>query len=175
MKTIQNLAKSTVVALTILFSSCSKDSAPLPTPAPAASKSFITAKVEGVDFTTNIFGASSASASRSQPDGIDLIQILGTELSANSIAITLIGVTTTGTYTIDPSTDGSVLAYTPSSGGISFGTGGCAGSGGTLVVTYIDNKKIEGTFSFVGKDVDHCETAGTKTITNGSFRGVFVN
>ena len=90
-------------------------------------------------------------------------------MNGNSIAINLLGITATGTYTLNADSD-SVIAYTPPTGEAAYGTGGCSGASGTMNVTFIDNDKIEGTFSFTGKDVNNCETSATKTVTNGSFR-----
>jgi len=163
----------------LVLASCSKDddnnaNPVVPTPIPA-NTSFITATVDGAAFTSILFGTSIASASRSGSGNMTLIQVLGSNFSADNIALNLLGITETGTYTIDPSLDGSVMAFTPGTGGFAYSTGECSGSGGTLVVTAIDNTKIEGTFSFTGKDVDHCETSATKTVTNGTFKGVFAN
>jgi hypothetical protein len=48
----------------------------------------------------------------------------------------------------------------------------CENTNGTLEITFMDDTKIEGTFSFVGKEVKEDETCdgGTKNVTNGSFR-----
>jgi len=179
MKTLQNITKTLLIATSFFaVASCSKDDdnnnqVPV-TPVPA-NTSFVTATVDGAAFTSILFGTSIASASRSGSGDMTLIQVLGSNFSADNIALNLLGITTTGTYTIDPSLDGSVMAFTPGSGGVSYSTGECSGSGGTLIVTAIDNTKIEGTFSFTGKDVDNCESSATKTVTNGTFKGVFVN
>lgn len=180
MKTIQTTLGKLVLFLTLTFAiaSCSSNddnSTPITPVTPPANSSFITAKVNGQGFSTNIFGVSAASANRSGTGSGTLIQVLGSNLGSNSISINLIGVTTTGTYTIDPSVDGSVMAYTPGTGGVSYGTGICDGSGGTLTVTTLTDTKIEGTFSFVGKDGENCGTSETKNVTEGSFRGIFVN
>ncbi|WP_298120399.1 hypothetical protein [Flavobacterium sp.] len=48
----------------------------------------------------------------------------------------------------------------------------CDDSNGTLEITFIDATKIEGTFSFKGKELLESEdcSGGTKNVTNGSFR-----
>jgi hypothetical protein len=48
----------------------------------------------------------------------------------------------------------------------------CTNTNGTLQVTHSDATKIEGTFSFTGKEVREGEdcSGGTKNVTNGSFR-----
>ncbi len=48
----------------------------------------------------------------------------------------------------------------------------CSSSTGSLQITFIDDTKIEGVFSFTGKEVkdnDDC-SGGSKTVTEGSFR-----
>lgn len=48
----------------------------------------------------------------------------------------------------------------------------CDNATGTIVITFVDATKIEGTFSFTGKEVREGEdcSGGTKNVTNGSFR-----
>ncbi|RXR20486.1 hypothetical protein EQG63_00720 [Flavobacterium amnicola] len=174
MKKIFNIGKCIMVALTLVLSSCSNDDpapAPAPTPIPANS-SVVTAKVNGAAFSSVIFGVSSATAQKMGTGPDTIITVLGSNFSASSISITLHGVTATGTYTLDSTTD-SVIAYTPGSGDAAYGTGICSGVSGTVVVTSISDTKIEGTFSFTGKDGENCDTSETKTVTEGSFKGVF--
>jgi|SRR6218665_2277659 len=174
MKTITNFAKISLLSVSLFIASCSSDDAAdiVDTGAPT-SGSYITAKVDGADFSSIIYGvASSASATRMETGAGTMITVLGADQSANSIVINLMGITTAGTYTINPNVD-SVMAYTPVTGGVSYGTGECSGSTGTITITTIDNDKIEGTFSFSGKDADTCPTSATKSVTQGSFRGVF--
>ncbi len=173
MKTFKTFSKLALVVFAVIITSCSKDDAPAQIQVPAIGN-YITAKVDGADFSTTIFGVSTANGSRSGSGDFTLIQVLGADINSNSIAINLLGITTTGTYTLDGNSD-SVIAYTPPTAGAAYGTGGCAGAIGTITVSYLDSAKIEGTFSFTGKDVDNCATSATKTVTNGSFRCVFVN
>lgn len=173
MKTFKTISKVALIALTVILSSCSKDSSSSSTPA-TPTGSYITATVDGASFSTTIAGISTASGSRSGSGEFTLIQVVGADINSNSIAINLLGITTTGTYTLNSGSD-SVIAFTPPSGGAAYGTGGCEGASGTMNVTFLDDTKIEGTFSFTGKDVDNCATSATKTVTNGSFRCVFVN
>jgi len=172
MKTITQLAKLSLLSISLFVASCSGDDSNPVTSNLPSSGSYITAKVDGNDFSSIIFGVTSASATRMETGAGTMITVLGADQSANSIVINLMGITATGTYTIDPNVD-SVIAYTPVSGGVSYGTGECSGSTGTLTITAIDNSKIEGTFTFRGKDANTCPTSATKTVTEGSFRGVF--
>ncbi len=173
MKTFKTISKVALIALTVILYSCSKESSSSSTPS-TPSGSYITATVDGASFSTTIAGISTASGSRSGSGDFTLIQVVGADLNSNSIAINLLGITTTGTYTLNADSD-SVIAFTPPTGGAAYGTGGCPGASGTMNVTFIDNTKIEGTFTFTGKDVDNCATSAVKTVTNGSFRCVFIN
>ena len=173
MKTFKSISKLALVALTVVLSSCSKDddsssSTPVPT-----SGSYITANVDGADFSSIVFGVSTATVNRIGTGEDSLIMVLGGDLETNSISINLLGISAPGTYAINPSLDGTVIGYVTSRDATSWDTGNCDASG-TLTVTALDNTKIEGTFSFVGKNGEDCAAAG-KNITNGSFRGVFVN
>lgn len=176
MKTITNFAKFGILSIALFLCSCSGSDDSTPVAAIQTvpeSGSYITAKVDGSDFSSIIFGVTSAAASRTVTGDVTLITVLGANLGADSIAINLMNITATGTYEISPNTD-SVMAFTPGSGGVSYSTGECAGTIGSITVTYIDNTKVEGTFSFKGKDSDTCETSAMKTVTEGSFRGVFM-
>ena len=162
------IIKTLSIALAFLALSCSKDNGGSNVP---SSGSYINAKIDGSSFSTTISGVSTASASRSGVGASTLIFVSGSNLESKNINISLYGITTTGTYTLNPSSD-SVMSAVVS--GVAYSTGGCDGTTGTLKITKIDSSKIEGTFSFTGKDVDNCATSATKTITSGSFRGVFV-
>lgn len=176
MKTITNFAKFGILSIALFLSSCSGDDDSTPvteTSNVPTTGSYITAKVDGSTFSSIIYGVTSATASRVGTGVGALITVLGANQNADSIAISLLGITATGTYEISPNTD-SIMAFTPVSGGLSYSTGECAGTVGSVTITYIDNSKIEGTFSFKGKDSDTCETSAMKTVTEGSFRGVFM-
>jgi len=178
MNTIKTTFKRILLLVTFsaLVISCGGDDEEQIVPVvPQTNTSFVKAKVNGQAFSSYIFGTSAASANISGSGSGTLIQVLGSNLNGNNISLTLLGITEPGTYDINPSLDGSVMAYTSGSGGVSYSTGECSGSGGTLVVTTLTNTKIEGTFSFTGKDSNTCDTSETKTVTEGSFRGIFVN
>lgn len=172
MKTIKKF--SAVVALTMMtiFSSCSSSDSGGSGNIPATG-SYINAKIDGASFTTLISGVSAASATRSGTGADTLIIVLGSSLSTNSVNLSLYGISTTGTYTLNSSSD-SVMAYVDSTSSVAYGTGICEGSTGTLTVTYLDATKIEGTFTFTGKDGENC-AAAAKNVTEGSFRGVFAS
>lgn len=186
MKTIKHLSFAIVLALATILSSCSKSDSGSGSGAPATG-TYILAKVDGVNFTTVYAGQNTGVASKSGTGAQTLVQILGSSISNVSasgadtatISINLYGITATGTYPVSPASDGNVLAYTFSPAGSTTGvgtvysTGECAGSSGTITITSFTATQIEGTFAFTGKKSTTCDA--TKTITNGSFRGVFAN
>jgi hypothetical protein len=170
MKNVNKLSLILFLAIAGILTSCSSDSSS--GSGGPATGSYITAKVDGASYTTVINGVSAASASRSGSGASTLIMVLGSNLTSNSVSINLFGVTAPGTYTVNSSSD-SVMSYVEASSSIAYGTGICDGSTGTITVTTLTDTKIEGTFSFSGKDGENCASAA-KSITNGSFRGVFV-
>lgn len=176
MKTMKSIAKLSLVVLSACLLSCSKDddNAEAFTPPVATNPnnaSYVTAKVDGSDFSSIIFGTSTAQCTRVSPGPEQLITILGGDMSANNITVTLYGISATGTYNVNNTTN-SFLNFTPGSGGVAYATSECEGASGTITVTHIDNVKVEGTFSFTGIDTENC-SGGRKTITEGSFRGTY--
>lgn len=170
------LGKMTLLAAVVACSSCSKDDDNnnyVPVNQTPNNASYITGKVDGADFSTIIFGTSTAQSTRVGAGDSTQTTVFGGDLAANSITISLWNVNSTGTYTINNESE-SVLNYSPGSGGVAYSTGECAGATGTVTVTYLDATKIEGTFSFEGIDTENC-AGGHKTVTEGSFRGTFQN
>jgi hypothetical protein len=93
------------------------------------------------------------------------------DMSGNTaMAVNLIGIDAEGTYPLNSDSD-SVVAYLENQQ--SYDTSDCSGATGTLTITEINSEKVEGTFSLTGKLDDNC--AQSKSITEGSFRGVFMN
>lgn len=134
---------------------------------------YIQGKVDGTMFSSTIMGQSTAIATRQGTGEGTLITVQGTSMDTNTMLVAMMGITTTGTYTVDAEDDGTVLAYFGASESTSYDTSDCAGASGTLNITFIDATKVEGTFSFVGKNDDNCSQS--KTVTEGSFRGIFAN
>ncbi len=169
------VAKMSVAAVCLFLTACSSDDdnntyVP-PTGAPT-NDSYVTGKVDGADFSSIIFGTSAASCNRVSFGDGQMITILGSDLSANSITVQLWNVTTTGEIAVNRNTE-SLLNYSPGSGGVAFATSAeCDNAVGSINVTYIDDRKVEGTFNFTGVNTEDC-AGGTKTVTQGSFRGTF--
>jgi len=174
MKTLKTITRLSFIAIALFLVSCGDDDDDTyvpPTTAPT-SASYVTGKVDGADFSTIIFGTSTAQCSKANPGPDQFITVFGGDLAANSITIGLSAVTTTGTYELNQNTN-SFCNYSAGSGEIAYATSAeCNTAHGTVVVTYMDNVKIEGTFSFTGVNTEDC-AGGTKTVTEGSFRGTF--
>lgn len=182
MKTIKKSSLVFAIAVASIFSSCSKDDGGSSISVPATG-SYINAVADGRDFTTVYAGQNSAIASKSGTGDQTLIQIGGNSISnlsttgadSSTIFINLYGITTTGTYTVSSSTDGNVIGYTFIPSGQTTGdvytTGVCEGSTGTITITSFTATQVEGTFSCNAKKAETCD--GSKSISQGSFRGVF--
>jgi hypothetical protein len=175
MKTFKSIAKLSFIAVSLFFvSSCGDDDDTYYPPAATTpnNASYVSAKVDGADFSSIVFGTSTAQCTRVSTGDDQMITILGGDMSANSITVTLWDINAPGTYSVDRNTN-SLLNYSPGSGGVAYSTGAdCDTAHGTITVTYIDNVKVEGTFSFTGVDTEDC-AGGTKTVTEGSFRGTY--
>lgn len=167
MKNLNQLKTIICLAIFVIISSCSNDSESIDIP---SSGSFVTAKIDGVSYTT--IGNGIATASRFGLGEETSISFLGTNSAGDSITISLTGITTTGTYPLNSSSD-SVIVFFDNSSGTFYGTDSCDSSTGTITITNLSSTQIEGTFSFSGKDDDDCDEAG-KNVTNGSFRGIFL-
>ena len=177
MKTIKKLSLMLAIAFATILTSCGGDNEGSSIAIPATG-SYINAKVDGADFTTVIAGQSAATASRSDSGGTTTILVGGSSVSLSditsqkNIAISLNGITATGTYPINTNS-GSAFIYTLLSSGstISYATGDCANATGSVTITTLNATTIEGTFNFVGKRQEACSES--KSVTNGSFRGMF--
>ncbi len=175
MKTIKTISKFAMIAFIALATSCSKDDVRTPVipllPQQNAD-SFITAKVDGSEFSTFIFGTSTAGCNKfGNGQGGFIVTILGATLAGDSIVVTLDNITATGTYNVNNSTD-SFLAFTPNNdSSTTFTTAECESASGTIIVTVLDATHVEGTFVFTGKNNDNCSSQ--KVISEGVFKGTF--
>jgi hypothetical protein len=172
MKKIYNTAFALLVLVGVTAISCSDDDSNS-TYNSTPTGSYIKGKVDGAQFESVIMGQSTAIATRTGSGDQTLISVQGTTLDTNTLLVTTMGITQTGTYTVDAQDDGTLMAYFSAASNVSYDTSDCGGATGTLNITHLDASKIEGTFNFVGKDDENC--SNSKTVTEGSFRGVFVN
>ena len=181
--TIKKLSLTGAVILATFFSSCSKDSTTPAAPPTATSGSFINAKIDGATYSSATSALSNTAASKGGTGAGTFVSLLGTLTSnvtasgatTESVTINLLGVTATGTYPLNlANKDTAQLGYTyaPSGGtAIGYTTGDCSGTTGTLIITSFTATQIEGTFTCTTKKETTCNL--TKTITEGSFKGIF--
>lgn len=176
MKTIKKFGIALLVVTSILTSCSSDDSSGGSGFSGPATGTFIKAKAAGSNFL-----AEGQLAVGNYSNGA--LVLTGSSTTGKNIGIQLYSMTSSlavGTYNMNATQDGNVstgnlqftdvnmstFAVTP------YSSVNCDNATGTLEITFIDATKIEGTFSFVGKEVMESEacTGGTKNITNGSFR-----
>lgn len=176
MKTLQTITRLSFIAIALFFVSCNKDDDSAVAAAVVApnADSYITSKVDGSDFSSIVYGTSTAQCTKVGAGEDQLITILGGDLAANSITIALWDVNSTGEIAVNKDTN-SFLNFTPGSGGVAYATSAdCATATGTINITYIDDHKVEGVFTFTGVNTEDC-AGGSKNVTEGSFRGTFQN
>ena len=170
MKTIKNIGALSFLFVLVLAASCSgDDSEGVNNNTPDGE--YVHGKADGVQFeTVNYQGLTSVFASKDGTGEETQIIVVGNDLEGNAIGLTTHGIATTGTYELNDLQ--AVMLYTDGATGTNYDTSDdCEGGDGTLTVTYLDDIKIEGTFEFVGKNDENCSQS--KTVTEGSFRGVF--
>jgi len=170
MNTIKLFGKLTIAALTLLFISCSGDDNG---GGGSSSGGFVKAKVDGANF-------SSTSQFVVTVLGEGNLVLQGALANGTSIAINVFafdGTLETGTYNVGFSNNSEQytgsLSYNVFSGTTAtvYSSLGCDNGTGTVEITAIDADKVEGTFSFDGREIEACSS--TKSVTNGTFRGVF--
>lgn len=163
MKDFKTIGRTVSLAIAMAFAAaCSSDDAG---GAGGGSGSFLQGKADGSNFKAEIMGQSTVVAVRNG----NFYQVSGSNADMKNISIGLFNVTGPGTFEAGPDTD-NVLSYFENN--TSYDTSNCDGATGTVTVTVLTEEKIEGTFSFSGKVDDNC--AQGKTITEGKFRGVFI-
>nr|WP_294774162.1 DUF6252 family protein [uncultured Flavobacterium sp.] len=177
MKKLKIFGVVLTTALSTLFISCSSDdggsgggfSGP-------STGTFVKAKPGGSNFLAEGTFASGAYSSGN-------LVLTGTSTTGKSIGIQLYaldGTLDVGTYDVGALSNSSAytgnLTYidvnTSTFEVVTYNSAFCDSSTGTIEITFVDANKIEGTFSFEGKEVrdgDDC-SGSTKNVTNGSFR-----
>ncbi len=177
MKTLKQLGIVLTIALSTILSSCSSDSdgggGGFSGP---ATGTFIKAKTAGSNFLAEGSFANGGFASGN-------LVLSGSSATGKSVGIQLYaldGTLEVGTYDVSALNESDAntgnltfIDVNTSTFAVStYNSAFCDNANGTIEITFIDASKIEGTFSFVGKEVlpdDNC-SGGTKNITNGSFR-----
>lgn len=177
MRTIKHFSFAIVLALTTILSSCSSsDSGSGGGFSGPATGTFVKANAAGSNFL-----AEGNLATGGFNSGNLVLQ--GTTMTGKSIDIQLYavdGTLETGTYNVNSTNtdDNHVGSLTFVDVNIStfavatYSSMNCDNANGTITITAVDATKIEGTFSFTGKEVKQDESCNgaTKSITNGSFR-----
>jgi|GEM_PF-550996 len=177
MKTLKRIGFVLTMALVTVMTSCSSDdngggggfSGP-------ATGNFVKAKIGGSNFSAT--GQVVQGAYQSGNIALQGVSINGTNTTSMAIQLYKPGGLTVGTYNVGPDQTGDnvgLLSYTTvtsSMSTVTYVSADCSSASGTIEITFIDDTKIEGTFSFTGvelRDNDDC-SGGTKNVTNGSFR-----
>ncbi|RZJ35944.1 MAG: hypothetical protein EOO51_03765 [Flavobacterium sp.] len=135
---------------------------------------YIKGKIDGTSWQSLEIAGQSVAIATTMGSGVDRVILVngsGDMSGTDSMVIQLIGIDAPGTYDINPDTN-SLLAYVKTSEDKSYDTSDCSAATGTVTITTINDTKIEGSFSFTGKVDEDCSQ--TKTVTNGTFRGVFM-
>lgn len=177
MKTIKQFGFALAIIFSLTLSSCggSDDNGGGGFSGPATGN-FIKAKVGGSNFLSE-----GQFAVGNYTSGA--MVLTGSSTTGKNIGIQLYSTTgslAVGTYNMNATQDSDIavgsITYTDvntSTFSVTpYNSLNCENTNGTLEITFMDATKIEGTFSFVGKEVKEDETCdgGTKNVTNGSFR-----
>lgn len=175
MKAVKLIGKCLFLSLSMVVLSCSSDDDGGSSGGSVPNGTYIKAKVDGTQYVTyNIQGFSAGVATSTGSGAGRLIMVTGSNDMGGETAfsVNLVGINATGEYQIGPDSD-STLAFVLTGGsGVSYDTSDCAGATGTINITTLNDTKVEGTFSFTGKDDENC--TDSKSITSGSFRGEFL-
>ena len=183
MKTLKKIGITAFTALALVLTACSgsdDDGG-----GGSSLSTYINAKVDGVQFnTTTISGQPAGVATKSGSGDLQLIAISCSDATAlndpdfKALQVVIVGQVAAGqTYQISPSSQ-SILSYSVNIDGSSnndseWDTNNCEGATGSITITALTDTKIEGTFSFTGKKENEC--GSQKVVTNGEFRGTFMN
>ena len=171
MKTLYKTGLAFMAAMALLTSCSDDDSSPNGDIDIPGTGSYIGAKVDGDSFETlSIQGMTTAAASKTGSGDQTYIVISAASQNTDSMVVTLVGITGEGTFEIGPDSQ-SFVAFTEGTQNTFHSSADCNGVTGEIKVTHYSDEKVEGTFKFVGGDE---ECTGTVNVTNGVFRGVYV-
>lgn len=171
MKTLYKTGLAFMAAMALLTSCSDDDSSPNNDIDIPGTGSYIGAKVDGQAFETlSIQGMTTAAASKTGSGDQTYIVISAASQNTDSMVVTLVGITGEGTFEIGPDSQ-SFVAFTEGTQNTFHSSADCNGVTGEIKVTHYSDEKVEGTFKFVGGDED---CTGTVNVTNGVFRGVYV-
>ncbi|WP_162127270.1 DUF6252 family protein [Flavobacterium phycosphaerae] len=177
MKTSKQFGLALLLSLTALVTSCSSsDSSGGGGFSGPATGTFVKAKVDG-----SAVLAEGQFANGGYNSGNLVLQGFSLEGKSVNIQIyALDGTLDVGTYDLSEANSEDVVVgglslidvNTSTMSSTTYSSNFCSSSTGSVQITFVDDTKIEGTFSFNGKEVkenDDC-SGGTKSVTEGSFR-----
>lgn len=162
-----------VTSLSLFHSSCSKDDDNAGFSGPTTGN-FLKSNFDGTTFLAEGNAAIGFFTSNS-------LNLSGVNTSGKNVGISLQSIDDleVGTYNLgktQPANYGGALFLTDINTSTfamtTFSSAECDGAIGTLEITTISSSKIEGTFSFTGKEILQDNSCGTasKIVSNGSFR-----
>jgi len=177
MKTIKQFGMALVLSLSALVTSCSSSD--------SGGGGGFSGPTTGTFVKANVAGTAVLAEGSFANGGYNAgnLVLQGFSLDGKSVNIQIYAVDGTldvGTYDLSTSNTEDVVVgglslidvNTSTMTSTTYSSNICTNTTGTLTVTVSDATKIEGTFSFTGKEVkenDDC-SGGTKNVTNGSFR-----
>jgi hypothetical protein len=167
---MKSITKLTLMA-TLLFGSlsfvaCSDDDGDSNGGGGTPSGEYVSAKVNGNAFSSStLFDAVGAN----HPNASTLV-VQGSDNSGKAIQIMLMNFDGEGSYNVSNMQNGQAL-YTQASPFVSYSSAAGNGATGTVEITLVDDAKVEGTFSFTGKNPN--DNTQSVTVTEGSFRANF--
>ncbi|MCF6351901.1 MAG: DUF6252 family protein [Cyclobacteriaceae bacterium] len=158
------LVSISILSILLFLISCSKDDEQ----SPQTDNYYLTAKIDGVDFSADASSLVSFGA-----DGTGFFNIKGIRSNGDFIAITLISPTATGTFTMSNNINSTAPRTTYSiPPGDNWSTHVLQGTAiigsGTATVTINNDTYMEGTFSFTG--YNPLDNFSPKVITEGKFK-----
>lgn len=167
MKTFTRLSYVLFLSISLCFVSCSGDDDN--GSAGGGSGEYVKAKVDGKNFSSS---TSYDLVAASRPTS-NAMAIQGSNNEGHAIQITLFAFDGEGTYNVGDQLIGQAL-YTKASTTslISYSSAAGGGANGEVTITYIDDEKVEGTFSFKGRKAEEGATEMVE-VTNGKFRAKF--
>lgn len=172
MKTLYKSFFALVAATALLISCSDDDGANTDGGNVPSTGTYINAKIDGDTFETMSYqGITTGAATKSGTGESTFIMVTASAQNTNTMVIGLMGITGTGTYPLNADTE-TFVAFTDMNSNIAYhSSADCTGVDGEIKITHFSDEKIEGTFSYKGAD-DDC--TGTKNVTNGKFRGVYM-
>lgn len=151
-----------------LLNSCSKDDS-----SASINNNAVTANIEGDIFKSSFYNLITTIDDTNNNNII--LQLGAFEDNGDGINFVLYNFKGVGKYTLNNAICCDYINYVNGAIGFGYGTNifGCSDGSGEINITYADENKVEGTFSFNGISKDDCNVS--KSVTNGEFSCKFQN